>query len=112
MLSTVKGQFIKVVDLIPGLRSHRNAMPEPTPFKATDNLDHRYADSEVLRKALIEMGFKDEEIKIRRTEANGHDVELPRQLTKEQKNTIFEKFLEAKNAARAVPKTDDEEEDK
>ncbi len=64
MLSTVKEQFVKLADLIPGLRSRRNTMDAPPPFKATDNFEHRYENPKVLRQALIDMGFKDEEIKI------------------------------------------------
>ncbi|KAI0521588.1 hypothetical protein F5B22DRAFT_595579 [Xylaria bambusicola] len=81
MLSTVKEQLIKVVDLIPGLRSRRNAMAETPPFKATDTFAHRYQDEEVLRKALVEIcGFTLAEIRIQITERNGFDVQLPRPL--------------------------------
>lgn len=43
------------------------------PFIATDELQHRYADSEVLRKALQVMGFKDKDIDI-----SVRNVSLPR----------------------------------
>ncbi|KAI0805506.1 hypothetical protein GGR55DRAFT_655547 [Xylaria sp. FL0064] len=111
MFSTVKEQFIKVAEHIPGLHFHRHTMAEPAPFKATDNFNHRYADPEVLKRALIEIGFTEDEIKIKATEANGLDVELPRELTKEQKKNINQKFVDAKNASRAPPKTPDDDED-
>jgi hypothetical protein len=65
MLPTVKERFVQFVDLIPGLRSRKKAMAEPPKFTATDNFQHRYAKMEVLREALIALGFKDEEIRIK-----------------------------------------------
>jgi hypothetical protein len=64
MLSTVKERFIQVVALIPGLRSRKNTMGDASKFKATDHFAHRYAKKDVLRKALIDLKIKDEDIKI------------------------------------------------
>ncbi|RWA11457.1 hypothetical protein EKO27_g3650 [Xylaria grammica] len=86
-------------------------MAEPAKFTATDNFEHRYAEPIVLRKALIELGFKDEDIKIRATEAKGLDVQLPREVTKEQKQFIYQKFVDAKYAKRAPPQILDDEDE-
>ncbi|KAI3327009.1 hypothetical protein HD806DRAFT_379832 [Xylariaceae sp. AK1471] len=109
MLSTVKERFIQVMDLIPGLLSRQNAMTEAPKFKATDSFEGRYVDKEVLRKALVGLGFKDTEIKIQATETKGLDVELPKEITKEQKASINKQFVDAKN--RPPPKEADDEDD-
>lgn len=64
MASAIKERSVELVDRILRLRLRRNAMTEASKPKPTDHFHHRYADKEVLRKALIEMGFKDEDIKI------------------------------------------------
>ncbi|KAI0458535.1 hypothetical protein F5B21DRAFT_435656 [Xylaria acuta] len=113
MASTIKEQFVKLVDLIPGLRLRRHAMAEESNRKPTDNLSHRYQNQEVLRKALIDMKFKDKDIKIWATEAKGLDVQLPRELTEDEKTAIYKKFEEVVYAQRRPPKgvAEDEDED-
>ncbi|RYC61451.1 hypothetical protein CHU98_g4762 [Xylaria longipes] len=108
MASPIKEQLLKLADHIPGLRLRRNAMAEVSKPNPTDNIAHRYEDPAVLRKALIEMGFKDEDIKIWATEAKGLDVQLPRELTSE---TISKKFEEAAYAKRAAPKKEEDGDD-
>ncbi|KAI0542767.1 hypothetical protein GGR58DRAFT_170272 [Xylaria digitata] len=114
MSSTIKKKVTKVADLIPGLRPRQNTMPEqvqPVPFQATDWFHHRYLEPKVLREALISIGFKDNDIKIKATEASGLDVQLPRQLTSGEKNSIYQKLVDAKFAQRGVPlESDDEDE--
>ena len=65
MLSSVKVQLVKIMDHIPGLRSRRNAMAEQSEFIAKDSFAHRYEDEKVLFDALVELGFKKEDIKIK-----------------------------------------------
>ncbi|KAJ4388151.1 hypothetical protein N0V93_008757 [Gnomoniopsis smithogilvyi] len=67
-------------------------------FEATDKLKHRYANDEVLRRSLILMGFKDKEIKISAKESDGLSVQLSKQLTDDQKKTIFEAFKDEHEA--------------
>ncbi|KAH8156141.1 hypothetical protein CIB48_g12104 [Xylaria polymorpha] len=86
-------------------------MTEASKPKPTDHFHHRYADKEVLRKALIEMGFKDEDIKIWATGPTGFDVQLPRQITEEEKETIYHRFFLAVYNRRAPPKDMGEDED-
>ncbi|KAI1744465.1 hypothetical protein F4680DRAFT_225739 [Xylaria scruposa] len=105
MASTIKETLSRMADHIPGFRSRRNEMGEE--LKPTDNLGHRYAEREVLREALKEMGFKDKEIRIWETESRGFDVNLPRELTNKEKETIFKKFEAAAYAKRAPPPGDD-----
>ncbi|KAI1755862.1 hypothetical protein F4782DRAFT_372527 [Xylaria castorea] len=109
MAPAIKEQLFKLVDHIPGLRSRRNAMAEASERKPTDNLKHRYADQAVLRKALIDMGIKDKDINIWATESTGLDVELPRQLTRQEKEAIYKKFEEAEYARRVPPEGDDDD---
>ncbi|KAI8629014.1 hypothetical protein F5Y19DRAFT_435966 [Xylariaceae sp. FL1651] len=109
MLSTVKDQFVKIVDLIPVLRSHRRAMAEKPKFVATDNFKHKYQDKEVLRKALIEFGFKDEEIHMQISDAHGLEANLSRRVKDEERLIIFERFKKAKAESRRPGDQKDEE---
>ncbi|KAH9906834.1 hypothetical protein F4778DRAFT_600300 [Xylariomycetidae sp. FL2044] len=107
---TVKERLIQVVYLLPGLRSRQSKMPEKDKFTPTDNFDHRYANPKRLRQALINMGFKDKDIRIQATEKNGLEVQLPRQIDKKEKDAILEELVKLKDAERPVPKVEEEEE--
>ncbi|TRX98495.1 hypothetical protein FHL15_000569 [Xylaria flabelliformis] len=109
MASTIKEQLSRVADHIPGLRHRRNEMDEASKPVPTDNLKHRYANPAVLRKTLMEMGFKDKDITIFASESFGLSVKLPRLLT--SKETIFKKFEDAKKDQRAPPKGQADEDD-
>ncbi|KAI0862947.1 hypothetical protein F4860DRAFT_512544 [Xylaria cubensis] len=100
MASSVKVTMSKIADLIPGLRHRRKEEAEVF----THQLGHRYGDPAVLREALREMGFKDEDIITTATEARGLEAHLPRELTDQEVETIFKKFASAKYALRAPPK--------
>lgn len=64
-MSTLRSFIHNFCNWFPGQKSKNRDMAskKETPT-ATDELHHRYADTAVLRKALIEMGFKDKDIKI------------------------------------------------
>ncbi|KAI1076089.1 hypothetical protein F5B20DRAFT_584651 [Whalleya microplaca] len=63
-------------------------------FEATENFKHRYQNADVLIRELKKLGFKKEEIKTRTTNEDGLQAQLPRKLTKEQRQKILEEFME------------------
>ncbi|KAF2964229.1 hypothetical protein GQX73_g9324 [Xylaria multiplex] len=76
-------------------------MPEPAPFKATDNFGD--IDPKALRAALIAVGFKDQDIRIQAPSESGLDVELPKgvTITIEKKRLIYEKLAEARKGGQS-----------
>lgn len=58
--------YRRICSWVPGHKAaDRSKMPkEEDKFEATEKLMHRYADVEVLRKCLIDMDFKEKDIKI------------------------------------------------
>ncbi|KAI1248837.1 hypothetical protein MGN70_010040 [Eutypa lata] len=65
-------------------------------FKPTDVFDHRYQNPKVLTEYLTKtLHFKLEQIKMRTTKEKGIQVQLPRPLTKDEREEVFRKFDEA-----------------
>ncbi|EXF75725.1 hypothetical protein CFIO01_05321 [Colletotrichum fioriniae PJ7] len=56
-------------------------MSETPEFKATDVINHRYADASVLTRMLISFEIPKKQIKLQATEEKGFEMQLPRKLT-------------------------------
>lgn len=55
----------KIGDLIPGVNLKRKIMADENNFEPTHTFTQRYRDPAVLRKELLQIGFQDDDIKIR-----------------------------------------------
>jgi hypothetical protein len=81
MPSWIQESLTRLTDFIPGLRHSSDKMAKPKAFKATDNFQHRYENTDILRTYLKELGFRDKDIVIHVSDSCGLEVQLPRELT-------------------------------
>ncbi|KAI0009021.1 hypothetical protein F4779DRAFT_406232 [Xylariaceae sp. FL0662B] len=109
MSTATKGAFRSFLDFIPCFKSNEDIMDDK--FQATDNFKHRYQDPKVLRKKLEEFGFKKEEIKLRTTQRDGLQAQLPRPITREQREAVFTAFDKAQREQLALAERDEDSSD-
>ncbi|KAI0193109.1 hypothetical protein F4808DRAFT_361776 [Astrocystis sublimbata] len=111
MPSSTQGTLSRLINFIPGLRRFSHNMPEPKPFKATDVFPNRYADAEVLRRYLIDKGYKDEDIVIQSSNDHGIELQFIRPLTKKERDEISNLFDEEKKKRRKAQSKQTETDD-
>ncbi|KAM0817906.1 hypothetical protein AB5N19_03713 [Seiridium cardinale] len=62
-------------------------------FRPNNTIKHRYEKEDVLQKCLRDFDFKEKDWEIRAN--NGFDIKLPRKLTEEEVNIIYEAYEKA-----------------
>ncbi|KAI1263405.1 hypothetical protein F5Y18DRAFT_429094 [Xylariaceae sp. FL1019] len=105
----IKDAVISFVKSISGFRSRSSTMA-PEEFKVTDTFEYRYQNNALLRQALISLGYKDEDIKIKASENGAIQVNLPETLTKEQRSKI-QVYMATKQKEEGAQDKDKEGED-
>ena len=65
MPSPAKTVLQRLCDIMPRFKSNKKTMADGDNFKVSATIAHRYQDPDVLRDCLVNMGFNQDQIKIR-----------------------------------------------
>ncbi|KDN70746.1 hypothetical protein CSUB01_10206 [Colletotrichum sublineola] len=76
----------RLANRLPGFRK-RHEMVE-SDFKPNNTITHRYADAEVLKKVLVDLGFEEKGIKLKATKVKGFEMQLKRELEPSNERAI------------------------